>query len=229
MKNILSELPQSILSGRLRFTTEKFVDKKDIVGNKVLNIGCGFGWFEIWAINHNVTCITGMEIDNESLKAAKNIKDSRVKLVVGSAIKLPFRKNFFDTVVSWEVLEHIPKGTEELMFKEVIRVLKPQGRFYLSTPNKTFWSCVLDPAWWLIGHRHYSLRQIEQYAHSCGISVKNTELRGAWWEIIGMLNLYFSKWVLRRNPLFENIFESKKNEEYKSQGWSNVFVKMIKN
>ena len=39
----------------------------------VLNIGCGFGWFELFAATFGVKKITGMEISDDDLKTAKKI------------------------------------------------------------------------------------------------------------------------------------------------------------
>jgi ubiquinone/menaquinone biosynthesis C-methylase UbiE len=135
MKNLLNEKPNSKLIGRLKFTVKKFIKEKDVVNKKVLDIGCGYGWFELNALKRGVKEIHGIEITDEDLKTVReNIKDLRAKFKKGGALKLPFRDNYFDTVVSWEVIEHIPKNTEDRMFKEVSRVLKKNGIFYLSTP-----------------------------------------------------------------------------------------------
>ena len=75
-------------------------------------------------------------------------------------------------MTSWEVLEHIPKDTEKKMFNEVNRVLKPGGIFYISTPYNNVISNIFDPAWWLIGHRHYSLEKVKKYAQDAGFEIK---------------------------------------------------------
>ncbi len=52
--------------------------------------------------------------------------------VVCSALGLPFAADAFDTVVSTEVLEHVPDPL--LALREMRRVLKPGGCLILSTP-----------------------------------------------------------------------------------------------
>ena len=52
--------------------------------------------------------------------------------VVSSALDLPFRDQRFDTVISTEVLEHVPDPLRAL--REMQRVLKPGGFLVLSTP-----------------------------------------------------------------------------------------------
>ena len=51
---------------------------------------------------------------------------------VCSALELPFADNIFDTVVSTEVLEHVPQPLRAVC--EMRRVLKPGGCLVLSTP-----------------------------------------------------------------------------------------------
>ncbi len=52
--------------------------------------------------------------------------------VVGSATAIPLADTSFDTVVSTEVLEHVPDPLKAL--REMYRVLKPGGHLILSTP-----------------------------------------------------------------------------------------------
>jgi len=52
--------------------------------------------------------------------------------VICSALRLPFADRSFETVVSTEVLEHVPDPLRTL--KEMRRVLKPGGHLILSTP-----------------------------------------------------------------------------------------------
>ncbi len=52
--------------------------------------------------------------------------------VISSALQVPFTANSFDTVVSTEVLEHVPDPLRAL--REMQRVLKPGGFLILSAP-----------------------------------------------------------------------------------------------
>lgn len=229
MKNILDEKPSHDLMGRL-LASVQFVNDEDVKGKDVLNIGCGFGWCELNFLNRGVQQITGIEITEEDLKTAReNVVDEKVKFCIGSAINLPFPDQSFDTVVSWEVIEHIPKGTEKKMFSEVQRVLKKDGIFYLSTPHLSFWATLLDPAWWLIGHRHYSQGRLVSYAKKNGLEMIDVKIKGKWWSSFSILNMYISKWILRRNPLFGAVFSQKEHEEYMADdGFGDIFIKFKK-
>ena len=230
MKNILNDKPSEQLNGRLAYSIN-FVDSSDMREKRILNIGCGFGWFELFAINNSVEKICSIEITESDLKTAKNnINDPRVEFKVGSAIELPFPDNYFDTVVSWEVIEHIPYNTENLMYREVSRVLKEGGHFYLSTPFNHIISNIFDPAWWLINHRHYSLKQLSEFGQVYKLEVVNHDIKGGLWTTFAVLNMYISKWIFKRKPFFETTFSKLSTSEYLAtkSGFYNIFVKYIK-
>jgi cyclopropane fatty-acyl-phospholipid synthase-like methyltransferase len=228
MQNVINEKPTSKLYGRLKFTTQ-FVDYLDIKEKNILNIGCGYGWFELNAINRNVKKIIGTEISEKDLETANiNIKNKNVEFNVSSAIDLPFNNDSFDTVVSWEVIEHIPKNTEKQMFSEAYRVLKKDGVFYLSTPYDNFFAKIFDPAWYF-GHRHYSLDRLKKFAESNGFIVDKYYKKGGLWEVIAMLDMYISKWIFRRRMFFESFILKKVDEEYsKPEGFFGIFIKFRK-
>ncbi|KKQ91486.1 MAG: hypothetical protein UT17_C0007G0012 [Candidatus Woesebacteria bacterium GW2011_GWB1_39_10] len=228
MKNIIQEKPTNDLHGRLLHTI-KFIDNKDIKNKIVLDIGCGYGWCELNLLKRGVKKIYATEVTSEDLDTIKkNIKHPKVVYQVANATNLPFPDKSVDTVLCWEVIEHIPVGTEKQLFSEVHRILKPYGSFYLSTPYKSWPSMVFDPAWWLIGHRHYSLKELNQYANSKKMTMSKNTIKGRWWELTGILNMYFSKWILRRNPLFRSMFYKKIDHEYKQPGFIDIFVKFTK-
>lgn len=229
MKNILNDKPTETLNGRL-IANVNFVDNKDVIDKNILDVGCGYGWCELNFVSRGAKKVTGIEITSEDLETAvKNIKKKNIAFKVGSAIDLPFKANTFDTVVCWEVIEHIPKETEMKMFSEVYRVLKPGGIFYLSTPYNNFFSNIGDPAWWLIGHRHYSLKQLEYFAKQNKFTIKSHEIKGKLWSILSILNMYVSKWIFRMRPFWTQYIQRKDNEEYKiKDGFVNIFVKFKK-
>lgn len=229
MKNITEQKPTHPLSGRT-YWVSKFVSPRDIKDKNVLDIGCGYGWFEYLSLRLGVKRIVGTELTAEDLRTAKKyLIDSKVGFSVGSAILLPFKDAQFDTLVSWEVIEHIPKETEMKMFSEAARVLKPNGVFYLSTPHRSLISTALDPAFWLIGHRHYRPATLITIAKSTGFSLEEMTIRGGKWEVLWLLNLYISKWVFHRKPFREEWFNAALTNEYThGEGFTNIFFKFKK-
>jgi SAM-dependent methyltransferase len=229
MRNIVDEKPTDPLHGRSLFSVE-FVSDSDIRNKSILDVGCGFGWFEQNAIRKGCRRIVGIEPALSDLETARRyIEDTRVTFAVGNAISIPFGSSTFDTVVSWEVLEHIPKNTEQRMFREIYRVLKEGGVFYLSTPNNSFVADMCDPAWWLIGHRHYSPGKLQCLAQVTGFRIENITLKGRFWEIIGINDLYIAKWIFGRRPFFERSIQRMQDLEYQEDaGFTTTFMKLVR-
>lgn len=228
MKNLINEKPTDPLRPR-QTESIKFVDTIDLQGKKVLDVGCGYGWFEFHALERGVKKIAGIEIKESDFESAvKQVADKRAEFKTGSALKIPYEDNTFDTVVCWEVIEHIPAGTERRMFREISRVLKDKGCLYISTPYDSPLSKYLDPAWWLIGHRHYSEQTLRSICKG-GFKVVKIMKKGRYWSLLLLLNFYFSKWFLRRNALGNDFFSKKESIEYrKDSGFMQVFVKYKK-
>jgi SAM-dependent methyltransferase len=148
-----------------------------------------------------------------------------VRLEVGSALAIPAVNESIDTVVCWEVLEHIPKGTEGQAFREIARVLRPGGLFCMSTPHAALAARITDPAWWLIGHRHYRQAHLRAFAAEAGLEVEREGLRGGWWQIVHLNDLYLSKWVLRRRPLLERSLLARVDREVlRESGFAACFM-----
>ena len=67
-------------------------------------------------------------------------------LVRASALFSPFKDNSFDAAFSSYVAEHLEEGPEAL-FREIHRVIKPGGLFFVVVPfNNTFRRILVNPA-----------------------------------------------------------------------------------
>jgi SAM-dependent methyltransferase len=229
MRNLLDEKPTDELRGRLAVSRD-FVGAGVGAKADVLDIGCGFGWFEHFALSNGVGSIVGVEPTEEDLVTARAwITDDRASFEVAGAAALPFPDESFDVVVMWEVLEHLPARSEPAAFAELVRVLRPGGRLFLSTPHATLVTQLTDPARWLIGHRHYSLVAVRNLSEGAGLSVVRLELRGGLWEIVHMNVMYVSKWIFRRRPFFERHLVALSDRDWRrASGFVHVFLEAQK-
>ncbi len=93
---------------------------------KVLDVGCGIGDFLAFRPN-----TIGIEVNpfNVDYCISRGLEASLVKVN-----EYPFETNYFDCVNMDNVLEHLDQT--ELIFKEIIRVLKPRGLILIGVPGE---------------------------------------------------------------------------------------------
>jgi len=113
---------------------------KDFVKDKkVLDLASGEGYGS-FILSETAESVIGIDIDDLCIRHAssKYLKDN-LKFIKGSVTQIPIEENHtFDVIVCFEILEHI-EGHEELM-QEVKRLIKSDGVFIVSTPNKYIYS-----------------------------------------------------------------------------------------
>lgn len=100
-----------------------------LVKNKILDFGCGDGFFAGLAFGKGRINV-GLDLfENSRIHEAIEKKIYKVvKLYNG--VTIPYPDNYFNTVISNCVLEHIPNIN--LSLKEIYKVLKPGGYFITS-------------------------------------------------------------------------------------------------
>ena len=111
-----------------------YVEAAKRISGNVLEIGTGSGYgIEIIASEADkfvtIDKFRPDVLDDEEIKAKGNVefKQLNVPPLTGLA------DNSFDFVISFQVIEHIQK--DDLFVKEIHRVLKPGGKFIVTTPN----------------------------------------------------------------------------------------------
>jgi len=198
-----------------------------VKGKDILDIGCSFGWFEKKVLEKGAKRVVGIEPKEEFFYGAKKeVPEAEFKL--GSATKIPFKDESFDMVVMFEVLEHLSAGTERQAFKEIHRVLKPGGKLVMSTPNKSLFSCLLDPAWYF-GHRHYTGSDLIDMIQKEGFVIEKMIIKGGFWELISVISHYIFKWIFKSEDPFRNFFAKKTAMELKEKnGFNSIFLKAVK-
>jgi SAM-dependent methyltransferase len=113
-------------------------------GDKVLDLGCGFGRhaFEaarrgasVVALDAGADEVLGVAATFAAMVEAGELRaDSlHANVVQGDALKLPFPDAAFDRVICSEVLEHIPDDVSAMY--ELNRVLRPGGTMAITVPR----------------------------------------------------------------------------------------------
>jgi len=100
--------------------------------DRVLDIGCGDGWFGKRIIEDFGADVHGVDISKEALKKAE-LSGLKVKRQDLDGNKLSYPNNYFDAVLCGDILEHLINT--EFFLKELRRVLKKNGFLILSVPN----------------------------------------------------------------------------------------------
>jgi SAM-dependent methyltransferase len=97
----------------------------------VLDIASGEG-YGTYALSKVAKAVVGVDISQEAVEHAKTKYGLDYR--IGSADRIPVETAFFDAVVSFETIEHVADPIR--FMQEAFRVLKPDGLFIVSTPNK---------------------------------------------------------------------------------------------
>ena len=127
--NIRERYFDSILSTVRRF---KKIDEK----TRILEIGSGMGWFQIYCNKQNINC-ESIEISPELVKQSRKLCrlsgfDSKIR--VGNVESYDLGKEIYDIIITMSVFEHVELWRKGLL--NVFRSLKPGGILHFTSTNK---------------------------------------------------------------------------------------------
>lgn len=207
--------------GRMHLLNYAIV-KPLIKGKKVLDIGCWTGQFTNLIANETKETI-GIDPGEKAIRFAKK-SITKAIFLVGSMNELPFDNSYFDVITAFDVIEHLQKWTEKHCLKEAYRVLKPGGFLILSTPNKHILSIILDPAFFLISHRHYSMEELTTLLKEANFAIISTLRFGGIAHLLNnnlnLMEKHILKKVIKRPRfLIEQI-----EKEYTQGGFASNYI-----
>lgn len=169
-------------------------------GEKILDVGCGDGYYlylmsglAIKKIN-----LTGIDYDERALQTAKkNLKNKKINFyTVDLMKKSQLKSDTYDKVVMSEVAEHLPDDVKGL--KEIYRVMKKGGKLVLTVPNANYpflWDPINRTLEFLLGvhiksgflagiwnqhERLYTPKHIEKVVRQAGFKVKTVKSLTFW-------------------------------------------------
>ena len=103
-------------------------------GRKVLDTGCGAGYGSVHLASL-ASLVVGIDNDLSAVRYARRHHAAQNALyLAGDCQNLPFLAEAFDVVTSFELIEHLPDAQQYL--SEIRRVLRKDGTFIVSTPNR---------------------------------------------------------------------------------------------
>ena len=106
----------------------------------VLDIASGIGYgTNMLSQEARVAHITGVDVSPEAIAKAKgSYSSAKLTFQLVDGKRLPFDDGSFDTVVSFETVEHT--ADRPAFLSELRRVLRDDGKLIISTPNKRYHS-----------------------------------------------------------------------------------------
>ena len=137
----------------------------------ILDIGCGGGGFSM-LLKNKCHELVGLDMSIKSLKKAERLKIYDA-LIHCSIEYNPFPDNYFDVLISTDVLGHTSMKLKERLYREFYRILKPGGKMLhvIETDSNNFW----------IRHAKrtpelYQKNHIDKYGH-IGMEMPETIIR----------------------------------------------------
>jgi SAM-dependent methyltransferase len=100
---------------------------------RVLEDGMGEGMYSSQILRRFTPYVEGFDIEPGRVAAAQ---EETPHAVVAAAEQIPYPSNYFDTVLSHEVIEHVIDDRKTV--SEIVRVLKPGGRVVIFLPNRWY-------------------------------------------------------------------------------------------
>ena len=109
----------------------------DFKGKRMLDLGCGYGWHSIYAMENGASSVVGIDISQHMLKVAKEKTHfSEVEYICGAIEDMDFKEESFDIVLS-SLAFHYIKDYKELIEK-INKVLKPNGILIFTVEHPVF-------------------------------------------------------------------------------------------
>lgn len=145
--------------------------------NKILDVGCGNGFF-LEAAREQGWEVYGTEY---SEKAIEILKEKGIKSYKGKLEIRDFNEESFDVITSFEVLEHINNPQEEI--KNFYYLLRNNGILYVTTPNfNSISRDLLKERWDIIGYpehlTYYSKKTIHKLIKENGFKKNSLKTTG---------------------------------------------------
>jgi ubiquinone/menaquinone biosynthesis C-methylase UbiE len=107
---------------------------KYVKGEKILDIGCGYGTTTFYASKQGYECI-GIDYDEKAIEFCRK-RYPECNYLSADAEDLPFENSYFDTVILRDSLHHLYGEADfEKVKNELNRVLKNNSRMIFFDPN----------------------------------------------------------------------------------------------
>ncbi|MCX5693080.1 MAG: class I SAM-dependent methyltransferase [Candidatus Omnitrophica bacterium] len=154
---------------------------------RILDVGCNNGLY-LHLLKNLGWQVWGVEIDRNACKLAKELN---INIFCGNLEEAGFSESFFDVVRLNQVLEHIPDPKKTI--KEARRILKKDGKIYISIPNaRSFAFFLFGDAWLSTGHvQGFSPCSMKCFCGDLGLKIKSMRFSSSKNLLIMGVNYFF--------------------------------------
>ena len=162
-----NSLSQLLLVERHRFAYQQVIPQ--VKEKRVLEIGCGTA-FGTRLLAEFVDEMVALDTDPRLIAHLAEKPSAHTTYQVYDGLTLPFPSDSFDAIISFQVIEHV--DDDAAFLEEIKRVLKVDGRAYLTTPNRLI---RLLPEQRPFNHYHlreYTPEDVKMLARRAGFAVR---------------------------------------------------------
>lgn len=164
--------------------------KKD---DKILDIG-GFDGY----------ILANLKGDRSVIDIEVKEKFKNIKYIKYDFLKYRFPRQSFNYIFAFDVLEHIPVGTEKEFFEKAVSLLKTYGKFFVTTPSKNlkispaFLTNYVNKKWGHFKCNGYTKKELKSYLKTIrGIKYSIFENSASYYLKSYLLLKFF--WNLNKN------------------------------
>lgn len=116
-----------------------------LTGLRVLDLGCGFGWFCRWARENGAAHVVGMDVSEKMLaRACADTDDDRIHYLRADLERVKLPRASFDLAYS-SLAFHYVKNLDPLM-SQIYQALRARGRLVFSVEHPIY-TAPSDPKW----------------------------------------------------------------------------------
>lgn len=175
--------------------------KNFVKGLKVLDAGCGIGYGSA-ILTEVAKEVIGVDVSEIAITEARKLHNkNNLSFEIMNCKSLKFPDNYFDVVVSFEVLEHIKE--QNIFFLEANKVLSPQGIIILSSPNKIHTGAYneMENPFHL---KELSIRELKKIMENCFTSIQIFGMRmkgGVIYNLLRRLDILNLRHSLLAEPI----------------------------
>jgi SAM-dependent methyltransferase len=133
----------------------------DLGGARILDLGCGLGWFARWAVGRGAAHVLGIDLSENMIRRARaDTRDSRIEYRITDLETVELASSAFDLAYSSLALHYIENFPRAV--QSVHRALRSGARFVFTIEHPIY----MAPSrpGWLIDHDGRKRWPVDRYA-----------------------------------------------------------------